>query len=138
MRVFNALDGSEVKAIVLREIEAAMSANEQFGKHLTYPLVEWTWEIRVKAHAQENGEFGAASEFTTAVKHVEPVALVLSGTRRVTRMTPEDPGDKQTPDQARADAGLPVPEVVGTPLGLVDEPPSAFKALMAQKAARRP
>lgn len=136
MRVFNALDGSEVKAIVLREISAAMDANEQFSKHLTYPLVEWKWEINVKAHAQDNGQFGALGEFGTSVKHVEPVALVLSGGRKVTRMTPDDPEDRQAPDQARAEAGIPVLELTDTPLGLVDAPVSPFKALLEKKAGR--
>lgn len=137
MRLFNALDGSEVKAIVLREIETAMDLNEQFGKHLTYPLVEWQWEIRVKAHAQENGQFGAEGELATAVKHIEPIALVLTGGRKVTRMSESDPEERQAPDQARAEAGLPVLELTDTPLGLVDAPKSAFQTLMETKAARR-
>lgn len=137
MRVFNALDGSEVKAIVLREIANAMDQNEQFSNHLTYPLVEWKWEIRVTAPAQENGNFGAGAEFSTAVKTVEPVALVLSGGRKVTRISEEQPAEIQAPDQARAEAGLPVLEMTDTPLGLVDAPSSAFRALREQKAARR-
>lgn len=133
MRLFNALNGAEVKAIILREIDQAMEADEQFSKHLTYPLVEWEWQLKVKAH-QESGEFQASADGAVAVKQTEPMAVVLKGGRSV--MKSEALPESQAPDEVRAEADLPVLTATTTQVGMVEAPTDAFAELLAKKARR--
>ena len=135
MRLFNALTGREVKAIILREIAKAMDQDEQFASHLTYPLIEWDWTVNLRAFAQENSEFKTEASGKITVSQPEPVTVQLAGARSVTKS--DDHPEGQAPDEARREAGLPVTSVEDTRVGPVEkvvaEQIDAFDAALAQK-----
>lgn len=136
MRLFSALNGQEVEHIILSEIRKAMDADEQFRQHLTYPKVEWEWEVRVKVHDQENGEFSVSIAGAVNVKQTEPLITVLKGGRQVTK-TSEDQVGVQAPDEARQDAGIPMLEKTEfAGVGFADAPTSAFDAFLGEKKRR--
>lgn len=120
MRVFNALNGTEVKEIILAEIRKAMEGDEQFQKHLTYPKVIWEWKLRVEAHPSQPSEFSQEAQGEVAVRPAEPEVVVFQGHRTVTKSTAEP--EAEAPDEARTAAGLPVPTPVKTSGGWAEQP----------------
>jgi len=52
-RPFNALSGTEIKKIILNEIERNMEADYRFKNHLTYPMVSWRWVLAAKVYPSE-------------------------------------------------------------------------------------
>jgi hypothetical protein len=134
MRIFNALNGAEVKQIILADIDKAMDGDQQFQKHLTYPQVEWTWKLTVKAYPSEPPQFGAEAAGEGTVKATEPEIVVLEGGRAVTK-SDQNP-DAQAPDDVRREAGVPVSMPTKTPGGWVDQPEkpeSAFGAALQRR-----
>jgi len=140
VRLFNALNGAEVKEIILADIRRAMEDDMQFQKHLTYPKVEWTWQLTVKASPTEPPQFRQQAEGEITVKQAEPEVTVLSGGRSVTKSAEQ--ADAQAPDEARRDGGLPVPSPTKIGQTWAEVPVETSFAdqlghVQAQRAARR-
>lgn len=134
MRLFNALTGSEVRQIILNEIARAFDQQPDFRPHITFPEIEWTWELRIKTYPREPGTLtmngGAQYVEQSAlgpdgtVDHggAEERTVVLSGERAVTR-------DTQAPDEARLDNEMPISVAMPSNYGTVDHPVGRSVAL---------
>ena len=116
-RVFQALDGTELKSIIKSEIAKALDANSKFARHLTYPLVSFAFSVVVSAYPMDPPEFkvdGKARYERAAVPDgVEPEVISTRGELNID--APADGG--LAPDEARESAGLPVTSPTRVPLG---------------------
>ena len=54
-RMFNGLNGTEVAAKILQEVEQGLSQDGRFARHLVYPLVRWEWRLSLEAYPQDTG-----------------------------------------------------------------------------------
>jgi hypothetical protein len=119
-RPFSALNGVEVRKLILAKIEKDLEADPRFEQHLTFPVVAW--------------------ESITTIEYYpgpeEPIKFVSKGKIRAkgaeSLQTPENPAEvdvittkvsvdaENPPDKIRAEHGLEVPEPRVTSQGVVD------------------
>lgn len=109
-RPFNALNGAELKALVLKEVREAIDRDFHFQEQLTYPVVTFAFKLAVTAFPCDPPGFTIESAATLEDKNApkpvnRPESAEASGNVNVD--APNDAG--LTPDQARRRAGLPVP-----------------------------
>lgn len=128
-RVFTPLTGDELARIIAHDVEEQLLRQHDFRGHLTYPCVKWEFEVRLKVHPCEPAEFTAKADGEVVVDPAGLAVTVVKGERNCDTRDPNG----QAPDEARAEAGLPVPTVRQTPLGKVD----AFDAALTAKAKGR-
>ena len=108
-RVFNALNGQELKDLILADIRKELDADPRIESHLTFPVVEWTWELKIDAYPvaephmeiEAKGSVGTEEAVEKARKAQTAEKIIVKGTRKV---SPEG----QAPDEARAEVGLPI------------------------------
>lgn len=122
-RVHNALNGDEIKKMVLAEIDRQIVGDSDFRMHKTYNLVSWEWNFKLTAHAQqrpvERKIEGKIVTITDDNKDFVPqpdddVVLYDVSTSRAA---------SASPDKVRSSAGLPVPMPRQVPgAGIVDVP----------------
>ena len=113
-RVFNALNGQELKDLILSEIRKQLDADPRFESHLTYPVVEWESVTKIDAYPvadahmeiETKGSVGTEEAVEKARKKQTAEKIVVKSARKI---GPEG----QAPDEARAEVGLPV--MVPTP-----------------------
>lgn len=55
-RVYNALNGNELKTIIFNQIKAALDNDTQFSQNRTFPVVEFNWNVTIKAYPLEPPE----------------------------------------------------------------------------------
>lgn len=115
-RLFNALNGQELKKIIMQQVERALDEDFHFRQHLTYPVVSFNWNLVVSAYPLQPPEFkiGAEHDIVAAPKGEE-----------IPMPKPEEIGTFElggrskidTPNQAREESGqaVPTPIVVGRP-----------------------
>ena len=115
-RIFNALNGHEIKKIVLAQIKAEMDGNYRLKTHLTYPKIKFKWSLEIEAYPLEPPTFALSTEG----EHVAQVGdaegnekdrkpyvptmdaeTILSTSGEMDNIVP--------PDKAREDTGLQVP-----------------------------
>jgi len=109
-REFNALSGRELKAVIMKEIESAFDSVHDFTTDaVTFPVTRWTWKLDLQCYPREP----------------QGIELQKTGAHVATDATPEEMTNTQpfelqganavgaegmlAPDQAREQAGLPVP-----------------------------
>lgn len=118
-RPFQAIDGTELKAIVLAEIAKVMDKDSKFLRHLTYPVFSFAFNIVIHAYPMEPPEFNVEGRYRRAPAADEiapkgdPERIELEG--RLDVDAPAEGG--LAPDQARERAGLPVPMPAHASLG---------------------
>jgi len=108
-RVYNPLDGAEVKALILAEVEKAFSEVSDFRPSVAFPVVRWNWNLVVSCYPREPQDItlqkvGAhVSSDATPEEMTSTTDIVLEGQNAVGAqgMTPAD--------QIREEGGLPVP-----------------------------
>ncbi len=128
IRPFNALNGLEIKKIILAEIDRHLSQDYRFAQHLTYPVVTWAWKLAVNAYPMDSGQFqveigpkvAKAPGAEMPAEGAESVEIDFTGGKNVAPTA-------MTPDAARRGAALPVstPRAVPGPEGkrmIVDAP----------------
>src|SRR5260370_12324949 len=57
MRVFNALNGIELKKLILTEVQKRLDNDGDFRVNLSYPIVSWEWELTVRVYPRDPAEF---------------------------------------------------------------------------------
>jgi len=50
MRVFNALNGDELRQVLLRDVQRVLSQDQELQRHLTFPKVSWRVTIDLKIY----------------------------------------------------------------------------------------
>ncbi|MFH1741008.1 MAG: hypothetical protein ABIH23_18555 [bacterium] len=115
---YNALNGHELKKIVLREVERAMDNSGIFHISRTFPVVDWNWTLKIKAYPQEPAEDEVGVSRHEAVgpvpDHGQSVEEELKGGR-------EEVGKAVAPNAVRTEEDLPVPKPQERPgIGIVD------------------
>ncbi len=115
-RLFNALNGQELKKIILQQVEKAMDEDFHFRRHLTYPVVSFDWKLVVSAYPLQPPKFEITAEHDVVAapageeipvpKPEEIGTFELQGSRKAA-----------APDQHREESGqqIPSPTVVGRP-----------------------
>ena len=113
-RVFQALNGAELKDIILKKIAQEFDANPRFRPHLTFPLVSFGFRVHITAYPMEPPSIDVAGTGKVGdqegVDLDHPVESEMMGSVHID--APRDGG--LTPDEAREQADLPVtrPEIV--------------------------
>ena len=115
---YNALNGYELKKIVLREVERAIDNSGVFHISRTFPVVDWNWTLTIKAYPQEPAEDQIAISGHEAVgpvpDHGQMIDEELKGGRT-------EVGKVIAPDAVRTEEELPVPKPQERPgIGIVD------------------
>jgi len=108
-KVYNPLSGDEVKALILREIEQAFNEVGDFRPAVAFPVVRWKWDLTLSVYPRDPQDItlqkvGAhVSTDATPEEMTNTADTILQGQNAVGAqgMTPAD--------QAREEAGLPVP-----------------------------
>jgi hypothetical protein len=114
-RIFHALNGAELKKIILDEIATNMSRDTDFGQHLTYMQVEYEFVLTLKLTPREAQDKVMRVEGGRA-EHDEDTKLpVIAATPRDPRIISIQSSRvidlKETPpDKLREEAGLQVPQ----------------------------
>lgn len=129
-RPFNALNGLELKKILLKEIERHLDNDFHFRQNVAYPLISWAWKLSANVYPGEppNFEVNIADKQIRAagaeafVPQDDPVQVDIGASRDVTAPAGE------SVDSVRREANLPVPSprAVRGPGGqrmVVDAPP---------------
>lgn len=134
MRVFNPIDGSELAAIIIATLKKALDEDENYRKHLTYPLIEF--EIRVTVKGYPDIAFETGADGSAKLKQDTPAVVTVTCGQQI-----QAPVAGLAPDVARTEAGLPVLERTDTGAGFADVPvvrPSALSRLLqdSSKAKR--
>ncbi len=110
-RVYNPLNGVEVKTLILREIEAAFAEVSDFREMVTFPVVRWNWKCTISCYPREPqdiplqkiGAHIATDATPEEMTSTQDVGLQGQNAVGAPGMTPAD--------QAREEAGLPVPKL---------------------------
>lgn len=124
-RVFNALNGEEVRKIIISDIEKHLSGDADFRQHLTYRSIEYVFELRMRVTTTEPRQVKATLK--SGRQQVDPASKeeiagassieksVLSGQEIDSRV--------KAPDRIREESGLHIPRPQITPTGeIVDIP----------------
>jgi hypothetical protein len=110
-RVFNAIDGEELRKIILRDLDKELSLDGDFRQHVTYPVVEWTWKLTMKVIARDQEvdreisgsirQFDPESKLALPIPDEEkPRIISVQGSRSI--------GEKVAPDKVREQQKMPV------------------------------
>lgn len=128
--IFNALSGPELKAVILAAIAKKLDDTGEFGGHMAYPWVSYTFKVGIVAYPKQamNAEPGIVAEQADPVDYGKfPSNAEAPEPATITQVTGSDVID--TPDKARLDADLPLPTMaVGLGGVIVDKlivPPPA-------------
>lgn len=110
-RVFQAIDGTELRRIILAEIERVIDLDPKFKRHLTYPIFSFSFNIAISAYPMEPAEFKVVGKYKRVVPGAElppddtPFDIIkVAGELNVD--APAEGG--LAPDEARERAGIPV------------------------------
>jgi hypothetical protein len=115
--VFQALDGTELKRIILAEVQRSLDNDAHFKRHLTYPLVSFAFSVVISAYPMEPPEFqvqGRAKYQRASVPaDVEPEVIAVKGELNID--APAEGG--LAPDEARERANIATTEPTRVPVG---------------------
>lgn len=112
VRPFNALNGEEVKNVILTTIKNHLDADSRFKKHLAYPQIAWRFALAIDAYPMEPSKI----ELNIGPQTVKApgaellvddsfISIDIKGGQNVN--APAEGGISS--DAARREAGLPVP-----------------------------
>lgn len=130
-RVFNAMRGDEIIDIILKEFRAQLEDCDDLRPHITYPIVEWTGDLKVRAYPRTPESFevhagGELVEYKRTPENGEEPAFTqkeLGDPVTMLASTEAIVDNENPPDKVRQDNDLPVsiPEK-GTYKTVVDRP----------------
>jgi hypothetical protein len=111
VRPFNALNGLELKKILLKEIERHLDNDFHFRQNVAYPLISWQWKLACNVYPGEPPTWDAsigpkeirASGAEGFVPETDPVQVDIGATRDVSAPAGE------TADSVRRESDIPVP-----------------------------
>lgn len=109
-RLWNALDGRELKRAIVREVEDMLDADDRFVANVTYPKVSFSVSVNLKVYPREPESFTVTAGKTVGESNGEPIEVSLD------RQVAND-----HPDKIRMAIGAPLPhpqQVKG--VGVVD------------------
>jgi hypothetical protein len=119
MRVFNALNGEELKQLLLRDVQRVLSQDSELQRHLTFPKVSWTITVDLKIYPRTPADkqivvLGGIEQVTlpggapvdTLPERGEPVPTGDPLSETLTNESPEI-GEHVGPDALREEAGIP-------------------------------
>ena len=130
-RVFNAINGAELLKIILKEFQEQGELHDEFNESITFPIVEWEGELRMRAYPRTPSEFtvklgGEIVHFEKTDDGEKPAFKQAELERPIeVELKIENIVDNENPaDKVREDNGLPVsmPEPVGPRKTVVDKP----------------
>lgn len=110
-RIFNPLNGEEVKKIILQEIEQAFGEVADFRPIVTFPVVRWEWTCKLSVYPRDPQDInlqkvGArVSSDATDEEMTSTTDVVLQGQNAV------GAEGMLAPDEARENSSLPVPKL---------------------------
>jgi len=131
MRVFNPIDGSELAGIIVATLQRALDEDENYRRHLTYPLVEF--EIRVTVKGYPDIAFETGADGSAKLKQDTPAVVTVTCGQQI-----QAPVAGVAPDTARTEAGLPILERTDTGAGFADVArPSALARLLHEPSKAR-
>jgi hypothetical protein len=108
-RIYNALSGDEVKQLILKEIEQAFDQVADFRPSVAFPVVRWNFTCALSVYPRDPQDIaiqkvGAhVSTDATPEEMTNTTDVILEGQNAVGAQ------GMLAPDQAREEAGLPVP-----------------------------
>jgi len=121
VRPYNALNGLELKQVILKQIETHLDATGEFMAGVTFPCVDISWNVSLKVYPKENPHIEAHGEISEKVegfnpRNRKPVELELAqNTLGIGAQVVGDPAKENvelrpgvSPDTMRTEAGLPV------------------------------
>lgn len=123
MPQFTAVNGLEAKAIILDKISKALDETGDFNQNITYPWWKFSFDIKMTSYpkAAFEAELTPVAKGEIDQRDPENVPESMDDVKE-TIIAPE-PTVVDTPDQARVDAGLPLPTAVPVKnVGIVDQP----------------
>jgi hypothetical protein len=124
-KVFNALNGSEIKEMVFNAIRRQLDNDTQFTQNRTFPVVEWDFTLTIKAYPMEPP--------TQTTKVQGAVQQIDSHTQQEVKVQEEPSAvidvaegksieETKFPDKTREEAGLEVTKPTTIPgLGTFDK-----------------
>lgn len=118
MPTFNALTGPELKDVILKAVSDEIDLSGEFKAHVTFPWVKFTFKLDVLSYPKQGLNDEPEIKVVTTGESNTPASDVP-----VPIITIDKEVIIDTPDQARADAKLPIP-VAGIGIGgvVVDKP----------------
>lgn len=135
LQLFNAINGIELKQMILKQVEEQLSKDRCFRQHLAYPIVEWQWQLKIKAYPGDQPE--------VELQHSQKIQQIDEQTKKAVEPSPSakpieikragevsvEGKDGIPADQAREQFGMPVKRtVIDKKTGLlVDAPPEVVK-----------
>ncbi len=110
-RLFNALNGQELKKIIMQQVEKAIDEDFHFRRHLTYPIVSFDWKLVVSAYPLQPPEFRVAAEHDV-VAAPEGEEIPVPAPEQIGTFELGDSSKIEAPDAAREASGQAVPEPI--------------------------
>jgi hypothetical protein len=142
IRPYNALNGIEIREIILSEIKRQLENDFRFRQNVAYPLISWSWKLAVNAYPLDPPQFevNVADKVITApgaegfLPEGAVVEIDIGSSRDVTAPAGE------TADAARRSANIsvPTPRSVKGPGGqrmVVDAPAIDLKGVPTEVSA---
>lgn len=128
-KLFNALNGLELREIILKQVTKALDDDWHFRRNLTYPIVRFKFRLDIHAYPQDPPEFDVETEaamsidpeFQPEVVDGVPIGqehIELAGGAKI-----------EAPDKAREESGLPVPSPERAAGTVVERPIEPAKGL---------
>jgi hypothetical protein len=107
MRVFNALNGEEVKKILKSDFAKLLDMDSELARHLTFPVITWRITVEMEIYPRTPKEKIIAG--TGTLEEVDPntsqpVDVTGLTARKIAMATEERRID--APDQAREEEGI--------------------------------
>lgn len=149
VNLFNALNGTEVKHLILKEVERQIDLSGEFTNNITFPYLEWEVTAKVLAYPKQRpGEEPAIKVEAggTITKHQDPdkegdygmdeITLGINEKGLKTVLEFDTKHTVDTPDLARVNADLPLPTPSPVPgVGIVDKLVQSVKTKIPTKSA---
>ncbi len=110
-RVFNPLNGAEVEAIIIREVKAAFAEVSDFREMVTFPVVRWNWNLKIDCYPREPQTIELQKSGAHVATDATPEEMTSTQAIELKGQNAVGAVGMQAPDQAREEAGLPVPKL---------------------------
>ena len=141
MPQFTALSGAEAKSVILAKISAAMDESGEFAQNITYPWFKYDFSLKTTSYPKYAFDAELKEVVTASGEHKDPDGasenLVPSLDDVVELNMGSGPTVIDTPDQARVDAGLPLPTASPVAnVGVVDVPVMQAKPPVAKNKGK--
>jgi hypothetical protein len=109
MRVFNALNGNEIKRVLMADFERVLNQDSEFQPHLTFPRVSWriTIEMDIYPRTPSTKVIEATGDVTEHALEAAQPAYVAEGLAGVRETLTSEERRVDAPDQVREEMNIP-------------------------------